>query len=708
MSKAEADNKAASPLSAGIVATGLASNDFTMTNRFKLTPIAFVLSALFINNVQAQTPENLRIIEQHAPLPEVVVTAPQMSAPLTIVTDPKAPRQPVPAQDGADYLKTIPGFSVIRKGGTDGDPVLRGMAGSRLNIAMDGQQILGGCGGRMDPPTAYIFPSEYDKITVIKGPQTVLYGPGSSAGTVLFERSTRRAPPGLKFNLSSLTGNFDRHDEVASARYSLSDFYVEAGATRSHSGDYRDGNGNSVHSSYTRWSSRAAFGWTPDDNTLLELSVAKSDGQAAYADRRMDGASFARSTVGLKFQKRNISPMISKVEAQIYHNYIDHVMDNYSLRTPPKGKMLMAMNPDRTTEGGRAAVTLNLSDATQLVAGFDVQSNLHRARAGMGFTSETVSYKNNPRTNNAKFRNVGLFGELTQHLGEKENQRVISGLRTDFWHVADLRQATGNSADAILGSGFTRYERDLISIPMTAYAGLGFAQRFPDYWEIIAKQSANSTSAFGMNPESTAQIDVGVLYKAGPLNLTASGFTSFVKDYILIQSNVTKGGMRGISIARNVDAATWGGEIGATYALNQLWTLDGSVNYVRGNNLTDHTALGQMPPLESKFGLTFDNKIWSLASMVRTVASQNRFDLNKGNIAGQDLGASAGFTIFSVNAGWKPRKDMLISAGVDNITNKVYAEHLSRSGSAIPGFNQTTRINEPGRTVWLKAQFDLK
>jgi hypothetical protein len=51
-----------------------------------------------------------------------------------VLTDPSKPRQPLPAHDGADYLKTIPGFSVIRKGGTDGDAVFRGMAGSRVVI----------------------------------------------------------------------------------------------------------------------------------------------------------------------------------------------------------------------------------------------------------------------------------------------------------------------------------------------------------------------------------------------------------------------------------------------------------------------------------------------------------------------------------------------------------------------------------------------
>src|SRR5690606_31626825 len=67
-------------------------------------------------------------------LESIVVTATAPVSALTFDTSPKLPRQPVPASDGADYLKTIPGFSAVRNGGTNGDPVLRGMFGSRLNL----------------------------------------------------------------------------------------------------------------------------------------------------------------------------------------------------------------------------------------------------------------------------------------------------------------------------------------------------------------------------------------------------------------------------------------------------------------------------------------------------------------------------------------------------------------------------------------------
>ena len=174
----------------------------------------------------------------------VEVTAAASARPLTDVTDPRAPRQPIPAHDGADYLKTIPGFSVIRKGGTDGDPVLRGMAGSRLGVLLDGEIVLGGCGNRMDPPTAYAFPEAYDRITVLKGPQTVLHGPGNSAGVVLFERDRDRYPqPGLGAFGSATFGSFGRNDQVAEVKTGNSKVYMQSSATRSAMSDYQDGGG---------------------------------------------------------------------------------------------------------------------------------------------------------------------------------------------------------------------------------------------------------------------------------------------------------------------------------------------------------------------------------------------------------------------------------------------------------------------------------
>ena len=316
-------------------------------------------------------------------LDEIVVTASRMHAPLMVITDPKAPRQPLPAHDGADYLKTIPGFSVIRKGGTDGDPVFRGMAASRVNVLIDGEQLLGGCGMRMDPPTAYVFPEAYDRIVVTKGPQTVLRGPGNSAATVSFERDVKRFE----------SRRLPREREPARRRASAAatSWATCAPGTPSR---LRPAHRHARRLRRLRGRRRAAT-CTPSTTagapTLRSAgrrtstrasssSGARSDGEAAYADRAMDGVEVRSREPRPALRARTTSSAhVKRVEAQAYYNYVDHVMDNYSLRTfTPTATMPFAAvsNPDRRTTGGRVAVDLAARRRAQrLTVGVDLQDN---------------------------------------------------------------------------------------------------------------------------------------------------------------------------------------------------------------------------------------------------------------------------------------------------------------------------------------------
>jgi len=656
-------------------------------------------------------------------LEEVVVTASRMQAPLVVSTDPRAPRQPLPAHDGADYLKTVPGFSVIRKGGTDGDPVFRGMAASRINMLLDGEQILGGCGNRMDPPTAYVFPEAYDRVVVIKGPQTVLHGAGNSAATVLFEST----PPdfteaGWRAHASALAGSAERNDLVGDVSIGNRHVYARVSGTRAEADDYEDGAGTKVHSEYMRWNTNATLGWTPGDTTRIELSGALSDGEAAYADRSMDGVKFERENVGFKFEKKDLSPVISRVELQGYYNYVDHVMDNYSLRTFVPSAMMpgrAVSNPDRRTAGGRLAVDLRGAGDLKATLGLDLQDNRHRVRSSMNETM--MPYENMARVQDGRFRNTGLFAEGTVPMGN--SQRVVAGLRADRWKARDSRATislgmmgsmpnpTANvERRKTLASGFARFERDLTAVPATLYAGMGHVQRFPDYWELLggSKESAGSLSAFSTTrPEKTTQLDLGLVYRSERLELSLSGFASDIDDYILIQSNYRKG-MRSAIITRNVDAKTLGAEADAVYALSAAWKFTGTLAYTRGTNDTDGGPLAQMPPLELRGGLDWRQGNWSAGLLTRLVAAQRRFAINQGNIVGQDLGRTGGFVVVSLNGAWRPTPNVLVSAGVDNLFDRNYAEHLSRGGSMISGFVQTTRVNEPGRTLWLKLSTDWR
>lgn len=621
---------------------------------------------------------------------EVVITAPHMSDPLSVITDPKAPRQPVPAHDGADYLKSIPGFSIIRKGGTDGDPVFRGMAASRLNVLMDGQYILGGCGGRMDPPTAYVFPESYDTIQVFKGPQSVRYGGGNIGGTVLFERDTPYfETPGVKGYASLIYGSFDRNDQIADITGGTPLGFINVKGTRSDSNNYKDGNGDEVHSTYTRWSLGATAGWTPDKNTSLALSVDRSDGEAAYADRGMDGTAFDRTGYGLKFEKKSISDLLSKVNAQVYYNYIDHIMDNYSMRTVLPNKYSLS-NPDRKTFGGAVSADLIVTDKLMAAFGTDYQKNIHTLRSWTNM-SGPIDLNSKSRDTDMTFSNIGVFGELTYSATEKD--RILSGLRGDFLRVENEKStATGantNSNDEMYG-GFVRYEHDIASTSTTVYAGLGHAQRPADWWE--------RNRDFFLTPEKANQIDAGVIYSGTKLRASTSLFIARIDDFILVRSNNT---------ARNIDAETYGGEAEVSYLFIQNLKAGATIAYVHGKNKTDGEPLAQLPPLEGRLNLNYDNNVFSAGMLLRLVAKQDRYHEGYGSIVGQDIGETSAFEVFSLNAGYKPVRGLLIAAGVDNLFDETYAEYISKAGTAVAGYEQTTRVNEPGRTFWVKTTYSF-
>ena len=344
--------------------------------KFFLQPLAAAICVVFYSgtaSASSEVQQNSNSIKQSVSLAPIVATAHQGNDAngLIVRADPKQPIQPIPATDGADYLQSIVGFSAVNSGaGTNGDVTFRGMFGSRIKILTDGTENLGACPSRMDSPTSYISPESYDRISVIKGPQTVQYANTGSAATVIFERRPEQFKDDKNYRgqASVVVGSYGRLDQNIEAAVGDQQKYVRLNTNRSVSNSYQDGDGNTVPSDWMRWNADLALGWTPDENTWLELTGGTADGEAMYAGRAMDGSQFKRESLGLRFEKKNVTDVIKKIEAQVNYNFNDHVMDNFSLRTPPMMEMMhhgkkmempdpSSMRVTRRTLNARMAVT---------------------------------------------------------------------------------------------------------------------------------------------------------------------------------------------------------------------------------------------------------------------------------------------------------------------------------------------------------------
>lgn len=661
---------------------------------FFLQPLAAAISlACFSSVVFAADADSTHIL---AP---IVVTAQQGNDAhgLIVHADPKQPTQPIPAVDGAAYLQSIVGFNQIKNGGANGDVTFRGMFGSRIKILTDGTENLGACPSRMDNPASYVSPESYDKITVVRGPQTVQYAHTGSAATVIFEREPEQLTSAKPYRgqASVMLGSYGRLDQNVEVAVGDETKYARLNANRSIADSYQDGAGNTVPSDWEKWNADLALGWTPNEDTWVELKGGKSDGEAVYAGRSMDGSKFARESLGLHVEKKNISEVIKKVEAQVDYSYNDHVMDNFSLRkfNPADGmSMPMASNVARRTLNARVAMTQDWGKL-QLISGIDSQKNEHTKRSG----SLMSPYQNKARVGDMDFESYGAFGELSYAFNDQH--KLVTGARVDQAKIDNL--VTNTERKETLPSGFIRIESELAE-HLKTYAGLGYVERVPDYWELFSTkyhQSAGTTFA-DLENEKTAQFDAGYQYEQGAFKSWASVYAGLIQDYILVAYTPTGSMGKLEAKSRNVDATIAGAEAGVAYQLTDQIQADISAMYAWGENTTDHTALPQIAPLEGRFNLRYVQEKYNLGLLWRVVAAQDRTSYREGNIIGYDLEDSKGFGTLSLNGTYNIQKDLDLSVGIDNVLNKNYAEHLNKAGSAGFGFAAEEQFSNIGRNYW--------
>lgn len=646
----------------------------------------------------------------HVSLAPIVVTAQQPNERngLMVQADPKQPIQPVPATDGADYLQSIMGFNAIKNGGTNGDVTFRGMFGSRIKMLVDGSENLGACPSRMDAPTSYIQPESFDKITVIKGPQTVQYATPGSAATVIFERQPENLSKDQPYRgqASVVMGSYGRLDHNVEAAVGDETKYARLNANRSEADNYKDGDDQSVHSNWKRWNADLALGWKPTAESWLELRAGKGDGEAAYAGRGMDGSQFKRESLGLHAEQKNLTDVIKKVEAQVDYSYNNHIMDNFRLRTPPSampGKMEMEVA--RRTLNTRLAVTTDWNKFS-VVSGVDTQHNKH----GGNMIMYAMQDHNEPFSNDLKFQSYGAFSEWTYNIDT--NQKWVAGVRVDQVKIDNLKNGR-NRSDTNPG-GFIRIEKTLPEHGVKTYAGLGYVERTPDFWELYntsTNQGVETEDMMGnisyrmidnldnLKKERTAQLDIGFQAEHGAWSTWASAYAGLIKDYILLQYN---GSNDRSPLAQNVDATIAGAEAGIGYQFTDHLQADVSTMYAWGKNTSDGRALPQIAPLEGRINLRYVEEKYSLGLLWRTVAKQNRVSLNEGNIVGYDMNESKAFNTLALNGTYKLTDTVDVSVGVDNLLDKTYTEHLNKAGASMFGYGASEQFNNIGRNYWMR------
>ncbi len=655
----------------------------------------------------------------------VEVTAPRLEIPILTAIERERLRSTPPVGDGSEVLRDLPGADLGRMGGHGLELFLRGLSQGDLTVLLDGATVHGGCPNRMDPATSFAAAETSDRVEVIRGVQTLRYGPGAPGGTV---RYVRRLPgadsPRWRAELSTGGSSWSDGPELAAdSAFRSGSWSLRVLASARDAGSYEDGDGVEVRSAARSRSAALMAGWRGASATV-ELSLESATTRdALFAGAGMDSPESTADVLRLRSER---SPSSGRLGWQLeaFSDTVDHQMDNFSLR-PLTAPMALAVPSETSTWGFRGH--LNLAGAIPLLVGASFEEAVADATRFSGSAPEALSVVQSILWPDVHRLQGGVFVEAGWNLSPATS--LVAGARVDLF-TAEARRADeptqgGNgptprqlwarytgmgeqSRDDTGVGGLIRLEHRRGS--WTLHGGLSRTVRVADATErFLAANSPAPSQRWignpGLRPARHHQLDLGARWSSGPSTTALDLFAAAVDDLILRdrahgQAGIFQGDSA--TVYRNVEARRYGFELTALTRLGYGLDLHGSASWVWAENTTDGRPIAQTPPLRGAIGAGWAAVRWSAAGTLRWAARQSRVDDDPATGSGVDAGPTPGWAVLDLDGSVDLGGGLRLQLGLENAFDRTYATHLNRASLFDP---DPVRVNEPGRTWWLRLRW---
>ena len=228
-----------------------------------------------------------------------------------------------------------------------------------------------------------------------------------------------------------------------------------------------------------------------------------------------------------------------------------------------------------------------------------------------------------------------------------------------------------------------------------------YSDRFPSTkFQLAAEFMGNPE----LDPEQSLELNVGGRGAYGDLLVEIEAFYRVIDDYITVVPDPALGKRLPLSppvVFRYVngsEATFYGGELLLRQRVNDLVSWRGSLAYVRGEDEELNEPVLGVAPLNGEVGVRLhllDSRLWiDLAS--RFADRQDRVATSRFE---QE---TPGWAIYKLSAGFELPNGFELTAAVDNLTDRAYAEHLNS-----PNPFTRERISEMGRNVRVGLAVDF-
>jgi len=628
-----------------------------------------------------------------------------------------------PAASGAvagELLRGKPGLAAQSDGAWGQNPVLRGLKKESVVVMVDGLRV-----NSAQPQGAiasFMDLGLLERVEVVKGPGSVLYGSGAMGGVV------NLITPEAEFSDQARTGGragvrFSSVDKgIAGAlllQHASADNALVLGVAGRDVDDYRSPDGREARTGYQSDTLLAKYRHRVADGVSLRLNLQRhNDKDVWYPGSTRSGAGIppplGKVTIHSPEQRRELYELgidAALGEGQLATEvYRQEVFRQIRARAANTGRDYVRNDVTFSTDGMRARYVFPVADGHLLTLGAETWRMTGDPERYMD--NNAPLFNNNVRNDpfsDGRIRSTGVFVQDEFELGAT---RVVAGLSDGRRPSNASQKGSGPSA---LTTGLDSVDNNLswslgvvhpLAEALNAYANIGRAYRAADMRERFEDSARGAGYCHGGNPqldpEVSTSFEIGLKSTAAGLSYNVAAFYTRIDDYIAGRITGASHPGTGLPLKRteNLDKVSIYGIEGSASMPLGAFVADAGFTWLRGKNHQDNEPLFQMPAPELTLGIgqPAERGFWWRAQL-RAVAEQDRIATRFSN--GTE-NRTAGFVTADAGFGWHFGKvGAFESAGLavqlTNLADKRYHEHqtdgVSGNELAAPGRGVALSLN---------------
>lgn len=568
-----------------------------------------------------------------------------------------------------ETLQNEPGIATRSFGPGPSRPVIRGLDGDRVLVLEDGQRM-GDLSSQSGDHGVNINPASASRIEVVRGPATLLYGANAIGGLVNVITNTVPMSPvtgahgAVTFDVGSAAEEGGGAGGVTVGNGGVA-LHLSGSGRRS--GDYKTPDGDVPNSFNRSGAAEVGLAWTRQNGYFGgSFAYDKSHYGIPLVEAGETNLDPRRQTFNVRGERRNIGGALDSVRFSLgVRKYRHDELDGEEIATSFKNdttefELLAGHKPAGKFKGSVGGWVLNRKFD---VAGEEVLSPGVDQKAVAGFFYEEII---------ASPHVTFQFGGRVEHVSFEPKQ-----------------DEPARTFDNFSGSlGLLVHPSDATTVAFS----LARASRNPALEELYyhGPHPGNAAVENGdpdLESEHGIGFDVSVRWRGSRASGEITYFYNNISNFIFRRPTDEVEDDLPVTFFTAGDSTLQGFESHVDLPVSSVVSLEGGLDYVRGELTSTSQALPRMPPLRGRAGLRLQRNAFQAGFDAVFTAKQDRlFTLET------PTGGSSLLKLFAAYSFGSNAATSTITARLDNATNQLYHNHLNFLKDLIPEIGRNFKL----------------